>query len=198
MGDDQPEGRRLATILRKDIKDDSWATFLRVEIELDDGQIIWRQVEDHGQAAVVLPYDPERRTALLVELLRPAPLYAGASGMMVEAVAGMIDEGETPEEAARREAMEEAGVRLDKLELVAKVWTTPGISTERMTLFLAPYTAADRIAAGGGLAGENENIKVLEPTLADLGRDLDAGRIDDMKLLALVQALKLRRPELFT
>ena len=187
----------MATILRKDVKDDSWATFLRVEIQLDDGQVIWRQVEDHGQAAVVLPYDPERRTALLVKLLRPAPLYTGASGMMVEAVAGIIDEGETAEQAARREAMEEAGVRLDSLELVGTVWTTPGISTERMTLFLAPYPAADRVEAGGGAAGEHENITVLEPALADLGRDLDAGRIDDMKLLALVQALKLRRPDLF-
>ena len=189
--------RRLAEILRTEVKDDSWATFLRAEVRLDDGQVVWRQIEHHGEAAVVLPYDPDRRTALLVRLFRPPPLYVGGSGMMVEAVAGMIDEGESAESAARREALEEAGVRLSTLERVAQVWTTPGISTERMTLFLAPYSAQDRITSGGGVAGEHENIEVLEPTLAELGRDLTEGRLADMKLLALVQALRLRRPDLF-
>ncbi len=188
----------MATILRSKVKDDSWATFLRVEIRLDDGEVVWRQVEDHGRAAVVLPYDPERRTALLVELFRAPGLYAGGTGVVVEAIAGIIDAGETGETAARREAMEEAGVRLDRLEFMGEVWTTPGISTERMSLYLAPYSAADRVSAGGGAQGEHENITVLERPLADLGAELDGARIGDMKLLALVQALKLRRPELFS
>ena len=138
-----------------------------------------------------------RRTALLVELFRAPGLYAGGSGLVVEAIAGIVDAGETPEAAARREAMEEAGVRLDTLEFVGEVWTTPGISTERMSLYLAAHAAGDRVAAGGGAAGEHENITVLERPLAELGAELEAGRIGDMKLLALVQALRLRRPELF-
>ena len=98
-------------------------------------------------------------------------------------MAGIIDEGETAETAARREAMEEAGVRLGALEPVGEVWTTPGISTERMSLYLAPYAAADRVGIGGGVQGEHENIKVLELPLAGLGAELAAGRIGDMKLL---------------
>ncbi len=188
----------MASILRTEVKDDSWATFLRAEIRLDDGTVVWRQIEDHGCAAVVLPYDPERRTALLVKLFRAPGLYAGGSGMVVEAIAGIVDEGETAETAARREAMEEAGVRLEALEFVGEVWTTPGISTERMSLYLAPYTAADRASAGGGAPGEHENITVLERPLAELGMQLSAGEIGDMKLLALLQALQLRRPDLFS
>jgi nudix-type nucleoside diphosphatase (YffH/AdpP family) len=188
----------MAEILKTEVKDDSWATFLRVEVRLDDGEVVWRQVEDHGAAAVVLPYDPERRTALLVRLFRAPPLYAGVDPMIVEPVAGLIDEGETAEEAARREAMEEAGVRLSELQFVGEVWSSPGISTEKMSLYLAAYRAADRVGAGGGLAEEHEGITVLEAPLAELGRELEAGRIADMKLLALVQALKLRRPELFS
>jgi nudix-type nucleoside diphosphatase (YffH/AdpP family) len=187
----------MAEILRTEVKDDSWATFLRVEVRLDDGEVVWRQVEDHGSAAAVLPYDPERRTALIVCLFRAPPLYAGADPIIAEPVAGLVDAGETPEEAARREAMEEAGVRLDRLEPIAEVWASPGISTERMSLYLAPYGAADRVGEGGGLAEEHEGIVVEERTLAELARELDAGRIGDMKLLALVQALRLRRPDLF-
>ena len=187
----------MPKILRTEVKDDSWATFLRAEIRLDDGQVVWRQVEDHGRAAVVLPYDPRRRTALLVQLFRAPGLYAGGTGMVVEAIAGIVDEGETPEVAARREAMEEAGVRLGALDFIGEVWTTPGISTERMSLYLASYAAGDRVAEGGGAQGEHENITVLERPLAELGAELAAARIGDMKLLALLQALKLRSPELF-
>lgn len=187
----------MAKILRTEVKDDSWATFLRVEVRLDDGEVVWRQVEDHGRAAAVLPYDPERRTALLVELFRAPGLYAGGSGAVVEAIAGIIDDGETAEVAAAREAMEEAGVRLGELEFVGEVWTTPGISTERMSLYLAAYSAADQVSAGGGVEGEHENITVRERPLRELGAELEAARVGDMKLLALLQALKLRRPELF-
>ncbi len=187
----------MAEILRTEVLDDSWATFLRAQVRLDDGAVVWRQIEAHGAAAVVFAYDPDRRTALVVELFRPPVLYAGRTGKMREAIAGMVDGDETPETAARREAMEEAGVKLGELERVAEVWPSPGISTERMTLFLAPYAAGDRVAKGGGLAEEHENIKVREVALADLARALDEGRIEDMKLLALVQALKLRRPHLF-
>ena len=187
----------MAEILSSEVKDDSWASFLRVEVKLDDGSVVWRQVEDHGEVAVVLAYDPHARTALLVEQFRAPVLYAGRSGVTVEPIAGLVDEGETAEAAARREAMEEAGVKLDLLETVAEVWSTPGISTERMSLFLAAYDAGDRVAAGGGAAGEHEDIRVLDVPLAELGRDLETGRLTDMKLLATVQALKLRRPELF-
>ncbi len=188
----------MATILRTEVKDDSWATFLRVEVRLDDGEVVWRQVEDHGRATAVLPYDPQGRTALLVELFRAPGLYAGGSGVVVEAIAGIVDEGETAEVAARREAMEEAGVRLGELEFVGEVWTTPGISTERMSLYLAAYSAADRVSAGGGAEGEHENITVLERPLSQLGAELGTAQIGDMKLLALIQALRLRRPELFS
>ncbi len=71
------------------------------------------------------------------------------------------------------------------------------MTTERLHLFLAPYTAADRIGEGGGLAEEHEEIEVLEISLDELVGLLDRGAIADMKTLALIQALQLRHPELF-
>jgi hypothetical protein len=71
------------------------------------------------------------------------------------------------------------------------------VSTERQSLFLARYAGSDRIAAGGGLARECEDISVIERSLAELHEDLDTARISDSKLLILVLALHRRRPELF-
>jgi hypothetical protein len=66
-----------------------------------------------------------------------------------------------------------------------------------MDLFLAEYSAADRVTAGGGLADEHEEIEVIEMPLRDLAAMIDGGEGMDMKLMLLVQTLRLRRGELF-
>jgi nudix-type nucleoside diphosphatase (YffH/AdpP family) len=169
-----------------------------LRVRLSDGSIVSREVERHGDAAAVLPYDRERRCALIVSLFRAPVLQEAGMDAMEEACAGMISGVvEEAEAAARREAYEELGVRLASMDLVARVWSSPGVSSERVSLFLAPYAAADRIAAGGGLREEHEGISVLERPLATLAAAADQGRIEDGKLLTLVLALRLRSPDLF-
>jgi nudix-type nucleoside diphosphatase (YffH/AdpP family) len=183
-------------ILRREI---IYAGYLRLErltLRLDGGAVVVREVEDHGQSIAVLPYDAARRTALIVRLFRVPPFDRAGEPHLEEACAGMIDE-EDPQDATRREALEELGVRLDELDFVGRVWPSPGVSAERTSLFLARYSTTDRIAAGGGLASEHENITVIERPLDELAASADAGLIDDHKLLTLVLALRLRHRELF-
>jgi nudix-type nucleoside diphosphatase (YffH/AdpP family) len=174
-----------------------WGRFMMLTVRLTNGAVVERQLEDHGGAAAVLPYDAERRVALLARMPRVAALFVGEDPLLVEACAGIVDPGETEETCARREAMEELGVRLDGLEPVGRGFTGPGSCTETMALYLAPYAAADRIGKGGGLASENEEIEVLEWPLKDLARQSEAGELRDIKTLTLVLALRVRRPELF-
>jgi nudix-type nucleoside diphosphatase (YffH/AdpP family) len=166
-------------------------------IRMPDGKIFLRDVEDHGCAAAVLPYDPQRRTALLVEQLRAAQLVAVGATHSLEAIAGLVEGDDDAAATAKREALEEAGLQLADLEYVATSWTMPGISTERMTLYLAEYRLEDRIGDGGGLAEENEEVRVVEIGLRDLAAMMAAEAVVDMKTLVLVQALRLRRPVLF-
>lgn len=175
-----------------------WSRLSRAEIETDAGVRILREVEDHGRAVAVLPYDPERRTALLVRQLRSGPLVAGeAEPRLLEAPAGLIDAGETAEAAARREALEEVGVRLGDLSAQGAAYSSPGMTTETLDLFLATYSTAQRVAGGGGLVEENEEIEVVEAPLADLAAMADQGRLNDMKTLILVLRLMRLRPDLF-
>lgn len=173
-----------------------WSTLMRATLMDDDGQSFIREIEHHGRAACVLPYDPQRRCVLLVSLPRPPVIWAGGPPELAEAPAGMVDD-EDPEDCARREALEEAGVRLGRLEPLGSPFSMSGVSTERVDLFLAAYSATDRVAAGGGLAEEHENITVMEVPLDQLWDWVEKRRIEDLKTLALVLALRVRRPELF-
>jgi nudix-type nucleoside diphosphatase (YffH/AdpP family) len=175
---------------------EGWSTVLVADLTMPDGSRRSREIEDHGRAVCVLPYDPERRVALLIQQFRAPVFYAEGVTDLIEAPAGLLDEADA-EDGARREAYEETGLRLGRLEPVASVWTIPGISTERIELFLGAYREDDRIGEGGGLAEEGEDITVIEMPLATLAAMSDAGEITDMKTLALILALRLRHPGLF-
>ena len=168
----------------------------RLQLQLADGATVWREVERHGNAAVVLPYDAKHRCALVVRLFRAPVFDACGKVALEEACAGMIGE-EGAEAAARREAMEEMGVSLGSLELVAHVWSSAGVSTEQQSLFLAPYEQVDRTGPGGGVADEHEGITPIERPLAELAVEVAQYQIADAKLVTLILALQLRRPELF-
>jgi len=184
-------------IVGREVAYEGWLTLSITSIRMADGGIMRREVVEHGKATAVLAYDPERRTAMLVRQLR-APVYMTAGEeTLLEVVAGMLDDGTDAPTTARREAMEEAGLRLGELEFVANAWPSPGMLTERLSLFLAPYSAGDRVGKGGGLAEEHEQIEIVEMPLRDLATLVDEGRIYDMKTLALVQSLRVRKPHLF-
>src|SRR5262245_39525520 len=184
-------------IARVDTLHEGRSRLMVAEARLPDGEILRRAVEDHGAAIAVLPFDAARRTAILVRQFRVPVFLATGINETLEAIAGIVERGEEPIACARREAFEEAGLRLDTLDQIASAWTMPGVSTERMHFHFAPYTPADRAAAGGGLADEHERITVVEMPLAELAAMADRGRLDDAKALVLVQTLRLRRPDLF-
>ena len=187
----------MSKIEGREVAYEGWLTLSLVSIRMADGRIMRREVVEHGKATAVLAYDPERRTAMLVRQLRAPVCMTSGEETLLEVIAGMLDDGTDAPTTARREAMEEAGLRLGELEYVANAWPSPGMLTERLSLYLATYGAADRVGAGGGLSEEHEEIEVIEMPLRELAALVDEGRIYDMKTLILVQTLRLKRPKLF-
>lgn len=186
----------MAEILRTATLFEGWAKLLLATIRGPDGRSFERLIEDHGNAACVLPYDRERKTAILVRQFRAPVCLAAQTRETLEAIAGRI-EAEDAVTAAGREALEEAGVSLQMLDLVGRFWTMPGVSTERISLFLARYTSRDRVGSGGGDGNEHEYTVVTELPLRQLAHMADAGILDDLKTFALLQSLRLREPSLF-
>lgn len=171
-----------------------WMNFDLVTAKLA-GEVVERAFVEHPSGAVVLAFDPSRRVAFVVQQTRLAVLREDKAPLWEPAGGGT--EGEDPEDTARREALEEVGLNLRHLELIGRAWITPSSSTERVSFYLAEYGADDREDEGGGADGENEDLHIAEVPLTDLWASVERGEFVDMKLMMLLQALKLRRPELF-
>ncbi|MBT3170321.1 MAG: ADP-ribose diphosphatase [Rhodospirillaceae bacterium] len=141
----------------------------------------YREVFERGHAAAVLPYDPLRDEVVMQEQFRIGALEAPGSPWLLEIVAGIIDAGESAEEVARREAVEEAGLQLQDIHHIQDYLASPGGTTERVSLFVGRVDSSN---AGGifGLAVEAEDIRVrvlpFEQAMAELaGRPINVASI---------------------
>lgn len=153
---------------------------------------VGREVFERGHSVVVLPYDPATDEIVVIEQFRAGAYAAGIGPWLLECVAGIIGEGETPEEVARREAIEETGLTLGVVEPIGKVIYSPGACSEVCRLFIGQVDSS--LAAGvHGLAEEHEDIKThVVPAATAIGW-LDAGQIDNAALMIAVGWLARHR-----
>jgi nudix-type nucleoside diphosphatase (YffH/AdpP family) len=152
-----------------------------------------RLVFERGDAAAVLLFDADARSVVLVEQFKPATLIGRRrddpsilDGWITELVAGMIDAGESADQAVIREAFEETGYRIDNPRLIAKFFSSPGGSSERIFLYCARVSDVQREGRGNG----EEDIKVFQLGIDDLFYRLAEGAIDDPKLAIAAYWLK--------
>lgn len=153
-----------------------------------------REVFERGHAVTLLPYDPVRDEVVLIEQFRPGAFASGRDAWLIECVAGIIEEGETPEDVARREAVEEAGLTVQDLWHMQSMFVSPGAVTEHMELYLG---RVDADGAGGihGLDHEHEDIRVFVCAFNEAMEMLESGRIIDCHTVVSLQWLALHRDE---
>jgi nudix-type nucleoside diphosphatase (YffH/AdpP family) len=149
-------------------------------------QTLERETYDRGNAAALLPYNLAQRSVLLVRQFRYAAYVNGYDGLLIEAVAGVLD-GATPELRIRAEAEEETGYRLGEIKKVFEAFMSPGSVTEKLHFFVAEYQPDMRIGNGGGIASEGEDIEVLELPIDQAMNMIADGRIADAKTIMLLQ-----------
>lgn len=168
-----------------------------IDYTASDGQTsrLKREIYHRTPAATILLYDPKRQTVVLVRQFRLAAHLNGDPGWMVETPAGLLD-GDEPEAAIRREAMEETGYHIRDIRFLFKAYMAPGAVTEVIHFFAATVDAADRISAGGGLAEEHEDIEVMDVPLSEAMTMIESGSIIDGKTIMLLQWAALNQERL--
>lgn len=150
-----------------------------------------REVFDHGNAVTALLYNEQTGNVVLIKQFRMASFINGNStGMLLEACAGILEEGEEPEAAMKREIREETGFEIQALQKLFEAYSSPGAYTELVHYFLAPYTDSQKTAKGGGLEEEGEEVKVVEIPFAEACKMMQNGELKDAKTLLLLQYLQ--------
>ncbi|ALB68125.1 ADP-ribose diphosphatase [Cronobacter dublinensis] len=149
-----------------------------------------REIFERGHAAVLLPFDPVRDEVVLIEQIRIAAFDTSDTPWLLELVAGMIEPGETVEEVARREAMEEAGLDVGRVKKFMSYLASPGGTSERLSLLVGEV---DATTAQGihGLADENEDIRVHVVSREQAYLWVEEGRIDNAASVIALQWLQL-------
>lgn len=172
----------------------------QVEHELFAGgrtEAFSRELFERGEASAVLLYDPKKDLVVLTEQYRIGAALDKQQGSpwLLEVVAGMIEEGESAEEVARREAEEEAGCHLNQLIPISSYWSSPGGTSEKVHLYCA---LIDSTGLGGihGLDHEQEDILVRVLPFQVAFDGIESGAINNAATIIALQWLKLKHSDI--
>ncbi|QDP02260.1 NUDIX domain-containing protein [Thalassotalea sp. PS06] len=158
-----------------------------------------REIFERGDAAILLPYDVKQDKVLLVEQFRAGAVRENQQAWLLEPVAGMIEEGETPESVAIREAEEESGLDLtpENLIYIMEYFSSPGGTSEKLYLYLGLCSLSEEL--GGKLHGldyENEDIRTHVVSRQQALEWLQQGRITNASTIIALQWLALNYQKL--
>ena len=156
---------------------------------------ISRELFVRGSCIAVLLYDPHTDKVILIEQFRAGAILQPDRAWLVEIVAGAIEEGETAEEVAYRESLEEAGCEIQELMVINEFYTTPGGAAERITLFCGKVDSTD---VGGihGLDHEDEDILVRAVDFDEAYLMLENNEIESAIPIIAIQWLALNKQKL--
>ncbi len=154
-----------------------------------------REVFERGHAVAVLLYDPGRDQVVLIEQFRIGALAAGRPAWQLEVVAGIIGEGESLEDVARRETLEETGCAAGELIAIADYMPSSGACTETIALYCARVDAG---GAGGvhGLVHEHEDIRTVVMDAGEAIAGLDTGLFLNSPIIIAIGWLARNRERL--
>ncbi len=169
---------------------DDWYVLKKTTFDFQRANGQWqrqsRETYDRGNGATILLYNLAQRTVVLIRQFRLPTYVNGYHGMLIETAAGLLDKA-SPEERIREEVAEETGYRVHEVKKVFEAFMSPGSVTEKLYFFVAQYDDSLRVAGGGGVAEEGEDIEVLELSFDRAMRMIQTGEIVDGKTIMLLQ-----------
>lgn len=146
---------------------------------------------NRGEASAVLIYLTDTDRFVMVNQFRYAVYENNEAGWIDEIVAGVFDDNDTAEECARREAIEETGYVIDHLKKIGKIYVSPGITNEQISIFIGLCKSSDKQFKGGGVSHENEDIRIIEYKKQQAFNMLDSGCFRDGKTVIALQYFRM-------
>ncbi len=147
---------------------------------------------DRGDSVAAVVHETKQNVLIFTEQFRIST-YDKGPGWLLELPAGILEAGEAPDRAMRRELEEEIGYRVSSLQHINTFYLSPGGISERVFLFYARVSTTQRVSMGGGLAAEGENIRVVTLPVPEALHRIQSGKIVDAKTIIGLQWLKLQQ-----
>lgn len=150
-------------------------------------------------AVCVTLFDPQTQELLLVEQFRIGLIGSDQSPWMLELVAGIMEEGQTPLETARREVFEETGCQVHKYFPMLNSHPTPGGFSEFTHIFYAPLSLSEvDTQKTRGLLHEGEDIRLHKIHISEAANLLKIGKVTTATTQLAIQWLLLNQDSLPT
>jgi len=157
-----------------------------------DSPVFTREIFERGSVVAVLPYDPERRKVVLIEQFRAGAIEDPDGPWLIESVAGVIEPGESTQQVALRECVEEAGCEIRQLQVISQYYVSPGGTSEHCSLYCG-LVDSEGVAGIHGLADENEDIRVMVVDAEEAFAWVCEGRIRSSATIIALQWLELNQ-----
>jgi ADP-ribose pyrophosphatase len=171
-------------------------TFAHYQVTLrhHDGTVasLKRDILHVGKVVGALAVDPARNVVVLIRQFRLAAHLAAGLGELIEIVAGHVERGEVPQQAAARECVEEIGVEPRSLHPLFSFLPAPGINDEYATMFLA-IVDSTKVPERAGAAHEAEDTRPLCVAIDAALAALADGKLHNGYLIIALQWLALNR-----
>ncbi|MGF0536545.1 NUDIX domain-containing protein [Agrobacterium sp. ES01] len=180
---------------------DGWSRLRRVTFDYtgDDGKtdrLDW-EVFDRGEAVALFLFNSQRQTVVLVRQFRVPAFLRGDHAFLLEVPAGALEKDEDPAQAICREALEETGYKVEAPTKLFSLYMSPGAVTEKVHFYSASVDDSAKVAAGGGLEDEHEDLELCELPLDEALAMIESGTIVDGKTVVFLQWAALNRDRLF-
>ncbi len=163
----------------------------KLELKYNDNQPFERYIVENRKATSILLFNPQTQKVVLLKQYRAPHAFYG-NPYLYEIPAGLIEPNETDKEAAIREAYEESGYKIEDAEFVSYIIPSPGVNTERISLYYAEIDDSMQLGKGGGMEAEAEDISTGHYSIEEIKEMLKNCFIEDAKTLIALQWLLLR------
>lgn len=196
MADETSFTQKDLEIVKREVLYDGFFRMARYQVrfKLFNGgwsNVASRELMERKSAVAVLPYDPVLEKVVLIEQFRPGAMHT-QNPWLIEAIAGIIEMGETSEVVANREALEEASCEILDLYPICEYFVSPGGSNEYLWLFCGRVDASN-IGGIHGLKEETEDIRTFTLPVDEALVYLREGKIKTSPAIISLQWLQLNR-----
>jgi len=150
-------------------------------VEKSKGETVTREIVEHRDAIAAVVLDDGDNVVMVRQFRVPT------GKDLLEIPAGVMEEGESPDECVKRELQEEIGYLPQKITRLGGFYAAPGYCTEYINIFLATGLKESRL-----LADDTDEIEIVRVPVAQIARMIDSGDICDAKSIAgLLQYLSM-------